>query len=256
MFTLSLPTHTHTHSKQLKNFQRSRSVGSGDSKSLMLVSPDEHSRSLSSPSHHSHAQSPSTETPLAIDSAHLNTLAVPLDAMSTNSSSSSQYHSAHSRTPSTGTMVGPGDDGKESDNGVDITGDTGEGGKDEESNKEEVKTQRLALTDTTGTRKSRSPPKNLGLLGPKTQVTKASKDSLQSSLMSHLSTVLLSENETEVIGSAQVLCELVSQFVVSLQGQYKVTLSEDEFTNDPLMQKVRNKLYYCILLSLCSSVLF
>lgn len=64
------------------------------------------------------------------------------------------------------------------------------------------------------------------------------QESLQSSLMSHLSTVLLSVNETEVISSAQALCELVRQFLNSLQDEQKMKLSEDEFTNDPLMQKV------------------
>ncbi|XP_019863877.1 PREDICTED: diacylglycerol kinase eta-like [Amphimedon queenslandica] len=204
----------------VKNFQRSRSVGSVDSKSQILVSPDDPSRSFSSPSHP--ACSPST--PPTLDHTHLNTLTVPLDTISTVSSGSSQYHSAHSRTSSIGTAPAdePSDDGGESK---------------EEKVEEEGETLHIVPDDTALTRKSRSPPKTLALSSSPKIRLKDTCSTLQSSVMSHISTVLLSENETDVISSAQVLCELVSQFVLSLQGQQKVNLSEDEFTNDPLMQK-------------------
>ena len=154
----------------------------------------------------------------------MNTLAVPLDTISTVSSGSSQYHSAHSRTPSIGTAA------------VDEPSDNGEESKEERA-EEEGETLNIVPDDTALTRKSRSPPKTLALSGP-SKIRVKDTCTLQSSVMSHISTVLLSENETDVISSAQVLCELVSQFVLSLQGQQKVSLSEDEFTNDPLMQKV------------------
>lgn len=177
-------------------------------------------RSLSSPSHP--ARSPST--PPILDHTHLNTLAVPLDTISTISSGSSQYHSAHSRTPSIGTTP------------IDELSDNG-GESKEEKVDEEGETLHIVSDGTALTRKSRSPPKTLALSSP-CKIRVEDTCTLQSSVMSHISTVLLSENETDVISSAQVLCELVSQFVLSLQGQQKVNLSEDEFTNDPLMQKV------------------
>ena len=155
---------------------------------------------------------------------HLN---IPIsDSVSVHSSNSS-YHSAHSRTPSpescetvqtniiskniTGQPV-------QANNGISIIND--------EDNQ---------LTNFS------SSLKHLVVVTPPEEFTldvQGWVESLQTSIMSHLSTILLSENEGQVIGSAQVLCEVVRQFVTSLQGQKKMTMSDYEFTNDPLVQKV------------------
>ena len=61
-------------------------------------------------------------------------------------------------------------------------------------------------------------------------------ESLRDSVMSHLSMVLTADQcETQVISSAQMICEVVRRFLMSLQ---KLQLDDDEYCNDPFMQKV------------------
>ena len=78
-----------------------------------------------------------------------------------------------------------------------------------------------------------------------------SKDSLtdsqklQTSILSHLSTILLSEEEGQVVGSAQVVCQCVREFVNSLKEEHKSQLLPELVGNDPLMQRVRNRTHAC-----------
>lgn len=169
---------------------------------------------------------------------HLN-LPIP-DSVSVHSSNSS-YHSARSRTPSPescGTVlftesleVSETDENAENTNQANIT-------------RKPVQTNNgISITNDDDNQLSNfsSSLKHLVVVTPPEDLTldvQGWVESLQTSIMSHLSTILLSENEGQVIGSAQVLCEVVRQFVTSLQGQKKMALSDDEFTNDPLVQKV------------------
>lgn len=175
---------------------------------------------------------------------HLN-LPVP-DSVSVHSSNSS-YHSARSRTPSPescGTVLFEESlEASETDENAETTNQANIVSKN--ITQEPVQTNNeISITndeDNQFTNYS-STLKHLVVVTPPEDLTldvQGWVESLQTSIMSHLSTMLLSENECQVIGSAQVLCEVVRQFVTSLQGQKKMALSDDDFTNDPLVQKVR-----------------
>ena len=218
-----------------------------------MLSPDEdtHTKSLGHTQNILPVES-SSDTTLSSSpdptSIHLN---LPIsDSVSVHSSNSS-YHSAHSRTPSPescGTVLFTESPEVSETENAETTNQTNIISKNITGQPVQVNNGISIINDEDNQLTNFSSSlKHLVVVTPPEDLTldlQGWVESLQTSIMSHLSTILLSENEGQVIGSAQVLCEVVRQFVTSLQGQKKMTLSDCEFTNDPLVQKVSLLLFY------------
>jgi len=57
------------------------------------------------------------------------------------------------------------------------------------------------------------------------------------SMVTHLSTILLSEDVTAVISSSQVLCQMLKDFLTSVLASKEHQLPLSDFVNDPLVQQ-------------------
>lgn len=220
------------------------SSASGDSKSDSKSdsnTPQTHSQhtlSIGSPSNS--ILSPSPE-PVS------NHLSPPvLDSVSVNSSGSSGgYYTALSRSPSMGSSGGKGDDeylkressietkGIEKENTTRQT-ETIKESDVSESNIDDNKLSDIKVDPSALTHK------HIVVVTPPQESIKDSlklAESLQTSVTFHLSTILLSGDEEQIISSSQVLCQLVKHFITSLQDQQKQTLTTNEYHEDSLMKK-------------------